>query len=294
MDEHTINTEFAGFIPVLTTAAGSCLTSANWQEANVQTVSFHLMSLLLKPGYEVLKSLADLSAYTGWQHPYVLNATFPAVSRDGIYKFRSPYDGSHVSYTVNEILDLINHLQPALVILPQGIDTATTLQSLPSAILPFIPFNERAESPGVRPHGVYFNDDNNASLDSFLEYLAQHSHLPGYVAGNLSLPLMLELSSKGISYLESDQPAADACLEHVYTNEGVISLLDINYATQFEPIDNECTCPTCAQQLTRAYLHHLLVQTPLLCQRFLIQHNIHFTGTELRKMKLRLTSFTPA
>ena len=49
---------------------------------------------------------------------------------------------------------------------------------------------------------------------------------------------------------------------------------------QFETIDPECTCPTCSQQFTKAYLHHLLQQTPLLCHRLLIQHNVFWMAKE--------------
>lgn len=81
-------------------------------------------------------------------------------------------------------------------------------------------------------------------------------------------------------YIESDKPAVDAMQAIVYNREGEINLRDKDYAHQHQPIDPCCHCPSCSQQLTRAYLHHLLMQTPLLCQRFLIQHNVFQAFTQ--------------
>lgn len=75
-------------------------------------------------------------------------------------------------------------------------------------------------------------------------------------------------------WLESDKPAADAIVGRVYCEQGVIDILQPQYSKQFTPLSTACPCPTCSQGFTRAYLHHLLQQTPLLAQRYLIQHNL--------------------
>ena len=79
----------------------------------------------------------------------------------------------------------------------------------------------------------------------------------------------------------SDKPADDAFQGRVYRMDTftirTVSILDTIFADHFEPIDNACTCPTCQQGFTCAYLHHLYQNTPLLCQRYLIMHNIHAT-----------------
>lgn len=75
-------------------------------------------------------------------------------------------------------------------------------------------------------------------------------------------------------FIESDLWASDACEGKVYTSRGVINLTESVFSTDFNVIDSNCSCSTCQQQFTRAYLYHLLRNTPLLCQRLLIQHNI--------------------
>ncbi len=74
----------------------------------------------------------------------------------------------------------------------------------------------------------------------------------------------------------SDQPAADAIKGELYSQAGNIQILDPQYRQQFIPIDANCACPTCHKGYTRAYLHHLLQQTPLLAQRLLVMHNVGF------------------
>lgn len=90
------------------------------------------------------------------------------------------------------------------------------------------------------------------------------------------LPDEMTKSGACLPFIESNQPAEDACSGILYTREGNINIENSDMALQFSPIDADCSCPTCKQNLTRAYLHHLLANTPLLAQRFLIMHNVHW------------------
>ena len=79
-------------------------------------------------------------------------------------------------------------------------------------------------------------------------------------------------------YLLTNQPAQDGFEGLVYSIEQGqqcnISLLDSSMSHDFKLINPNCSCPTCSQGLTRAYLHYLFQSTPLLCQRYLIMHNV--------------------
>lgn len=101
-------------------------------------------------------------------------------------------------------------------------------------------------------------------------------------ARKMDLPATIKLLTNDNRLLVTDLPAADAMQGKLYVDAGRISILDHRYTEDFTPIDEGCDCPCCKQAFTRAYLHHLLMQTPLLCQRFLIQHNVHYFQKKLQ------------
>lgn len=276
-----------GMTPILTTPAGCCLTTENWQEAGITVASFYLTSLLMKPGYDFLKTLPSLAAYVNWHECLVLNASLPTPNKDGLYVIRSHYDGSSTSFSSENILELIQILQPTMVILPSGLwkKHPQICESLPEKILPFLPVMDSPKHLEIkRPYGVYFSQDKKISSSSaLLEQITQYKDVPCYIAGDLDLPLMIDLINHGAQFVESDRPASDACLGKIYSEEGEISIQDSAWTMQFDLLDAHCQCPTCNQQFTRAYLHHLLEHTPLLCQRLLVQHNIYFAQSILSK-----------
>jgi queuine tRNA-ribosyltransferase len=270
----------SGLVPVMTSLAGNCLTEANWQEAGVNIASYYLSALLMKPGFEFLKTLADLASYVGWHKTLVLNASSLGDAVEGRYALRSHFDGSCSHYSIEEIVDLIATLQPNLAILPKGISqmSQTWWESFPETILPFVHVTDISTcSQMVRPYGVYFTYDKTVGEPSAIfQQLELHKNKTCYIMGDLGLPLMLDLVKQGANYLESDIPASDAYQGSVYSHDGVIALGGSACKMQFDVVDKRCRCPICTQNFTRAYLHHLLEQTPLLCQRYLIQHNVYF------------------
>lgn len=263
------------FIPVLTTEAGRCLTVDNWQEVGINIAAYDLTSLLMKPGIELLTTLPNLAIYTGWLKDIVLNAVMPEIDQDGEYPLRSEYDGSRTRYTPEDLLALIARLKPQLVLLPEGMHSGW--QSLPNSILPFFSTDDLPKHTD-RMHGVYFIYSSNTPFSTLVEQIQEHAGRPCYVGGELSVPLIQALVNMGVQYLSSDLPAHDGYQGLVYYKKEQISLKDETYRLDFNVIDEQCPCPTCKQQLTRSYLHHLLAHTPLLCQRFLIQHNARTLG----------------
>ena len=257
-----------GYLPILTTTAGLCLTEANWKESGTNSASFYLSALLMKPGIEGLMVLPDLASYVGWQQRLILNASLPKMrSTAEQYTLRSIYDGRSMSYSREEIRELIIKLNPDVVVLPEGI--GGDFSSLANVFTPVQDANSDTS-------GVYFLYTQDCLLSDFLEKISLYQDKPRYVAGDLNLALMTTLVSMGVDFVESDRPAMDACEGIVYTPKGEIFIQDTSQALQFETIDSSCECPTCDMDYTRAYLHHLLEHTPLLCQRLLVQHNAYY------------------
>lgn len=257
-------------IPVLTTSAGSCLTANNWREAGVNRVSYYLSFLLIKPGLAYLKTLPDWTYYSGWEGPWVLNASMPPPNAEGQYVFRSFVDGAKISCSMEDIVRMILHLKPHQVILPVGFEVKSDemWRQLSTSIQLYVPAHERACYLHHPIHGLYYVIERTEDIATMIEqHRESHPDLDYFVTSTVT-------QSSEIN-MESNQPAMDACSGIVYCYEGKIDLRDKIYASQFECIDSTCDCPTCKQRFTRAYLHHLLEHTPLLCQRYLIQHNVY-------------------
>lgn len=264
------------FIPVLTSPAGLCLTQDNWREAGSTSAAFYLESLLIKPGIALLQS-TDVRSYLGSPALFILNAMDLKSNREGIYSLVSPYDGHRVKLNQIELVDLILHIKPDLVVLPKKI-----IQNYPELwatwdanIIPLIHAEELDLLDVPVRHGAYFNQDIIGCRDDLLKHYAA---IPRYVRGELSLELMNHYLEAGVDWLESDAPANHAFNGSVYSDAGLIDLTKEDCAQQFEIISSDCACPTCTQRFTKAYLHHLFLHTPLLCQRLLIQHNIFWVN----------------
>jgi len=270
-------------IPVLTSLAGTCLTSQNWQDVGINMASFYLDELLMKPGFDLLNTLPDLSSYVAWSSYLVLNATLPKINSEGIYKINSHYDGRVISLSEDDLIKLIANLKPNMVILPSSIsqEKLNLYSELLNNISIFLPAKNLLAATD-KSYGVYLTYDEKKSFKDLLQEIEQYKHLPCYVSGNLNLELMQELKRNNVQYIESNLVSADGYKGMLYTSQKDLEISDPVYAFAFEPIDENCDCPTCSQNLTKAYLHHLLANTPLLCQRFLIQHNIYFCQKNLR------------
>ncbi len=201
-------------------------------------------------------------------------------SADGRYQFRSPFDGMRFSCSMTDIVDVILYLKPQCVLLPLGfyVEQNDVWQALSAITKIFVPDLDRNRYQNEWVYGIYYVCEGKQDVSHVIDYhQTTYSSLPAYLCCRSSFLLfderLREKILQGSFFLESDQPASDACSGLVYSERGMIDLREKIYAMQFECIDPICQCPTCSQKLTRAYLHHLLEHTPLLCQRFLIQHN---------------------
>lgn len=272
------------YIPIMTSEAGLCLTADNWREVKIQTMSFHLDSLLWKPGYGLLKEIPDLARYMGWSGGIILNATKCVANKGGTIVLTSPYDGSKLKLSYEQLAELIQHIRPNVVLLPPKIIRAfpQLWDNWSDDIVPFLAAEDMESQELQRIHGVYFTMNHSNSNNIVVEQLTKWSALPRYIIGAVELESLEELKKEGALWIESDAPAAMAMRGMVFSEQGVLQLTEDIHAMQFEPVDTSCGCLTCSQQLTKAYLHHLYLHTPLLCQRFLIQHNVYYAQNYIR------------
>ncbi|KTC68274.1 queuine tRNA-ribosyltransferase [Legionella birminghamensis] len=273
------------FIPVITTAAGTCLTMANWKAAGVSQITFYLDELLMKPGLAFFEGMnVSLQSYCGWSGDIVLNLSSLQIKNDQIV-IRSHYDGQIIRIDLPVLAGLISTLNPAYLVLPITNGSLEVLwRDLPASIKTISSSKENADS---RHHSSYLQFSDSQCFEAFYN-IAQASKQPLYIAGRFNWQQFQRLAQLPLHTLESDQPASDALLGQVYTESLVLDIQDETMRDDHQPIDRNCGCEACRQGLTRAYFHHLLQHTPLLCQRFLIQHNIHYCLHHLPEQQITI------
>lgn len=265
-------------VPTLTTKAGSTLTAQNWHDAHIHVASCAVDALLLKPGLEFLLTLPSLNHYFAWQGALVLNASMLVVDKDGNYTIKSPFDGACLTVSTQDIVQLVQVLKPKYLILPQ--DSGYLWKSLPPCVFPFVSYQEASKSDLAKPYGVYF-DFKEPEYASIGKFITQFKDVPLYITGELKWEHIREFAKLGAAFVQCDIPLQQAFDGTVHTRGEIMSITSQDLVFDFEPIDNSCHCPTCQLKLTKAYLSHLFTHTPLLCQRFLIQHNMYYCQNSL-------------
>jgi queuine tRNA-ribosyltransferase len=278
MESSTALNEYQGWLPILTSLAGNTLTESNWSSALVDAACFRLDALLMKPGMAFLKQLQSFKRFSGWTRTWVLNASLLKVREQDRYEVRSIYDGRLCQYSSLDVLEIIRNLKPHGVVLPQGlwISHQKACEALQELLTIYVPATDLQQKQEYHGHGVYVDFASMGSEAFFLSSRDAYRSHRFYIAGMIDLTEMQKFLSLGDVIIESDLPAQQAILGQVYSQKGIVNLKEPDMALSFAPIDADCSCPTCKQKFTRSYFHHLLEHTPLLCQRFLIQHNVHY------------------
>ena len=174
------------YIPIGTSPAGLCLTAANWQEVQVNSMAFYLDALLIKPGFSLIMQIPNLAHYLGWSGTIVLNASKLKANKAGIFNLSSPFDGSRLQLTSDQLAEVILHIKPDAVLLP-----AEFIQQYPEIwaqwneeIIPFIHVDDLPKQDLARSHGVYFNFDSYSNKNNCAAEAKKWAHLPRYVTGS--------------------------------------------------------------------------------------------------------------
>lgn len=110
------------YIPSLTDTAGQVLTVADWTATGVHIASCNLACLLVKPGITTLKALNHLKQYWDWPGKLLLNLSSIPQNIQGQCSIRSRFDGRILNFSQEEILNLVEHLNPDYVTLPAYLD----------------------------------------------------------------------------------------------------------------------------------------------------------------------------
>lgn len=107
---------------------------------------------------------------------------------------------------------------------------------------------------------------------------------PNHLLGIGDLTSLKELIPLGIDTFDSSYPTKAARHGLLLTQTGGIKVNQTKFKTTFEPIEEDCDCPTC-QQYTLAYLHHLFKAKEVTSLILASIHNLHFMVKWMEQMR---------
>ena len=107
---------------------------------------------------------------------------------------------------------------------------------------------------------------------------------PRYLMGVGTPENLVTAVSYGVDMFDCVLPTRNARNGWLYTREGVVKIRNAKYEMDTRPIDEHCSCSTCAQ-FSRSYLKHLLKSNEILGARLATVHNLHFFLDLMRQMR---------
>ena len=114
---------------------------------------------------------------------------------------------------------------------------------------------------------------------------------PRYLMGVGTPGNILEAVSRGVDLFDCVMPSRNARHGHLNTWSGIRNIMNAKYAEDDQPIDPECTCPTC-QRHSRAYIRHLFKANEMLGMRLAVMHNLYCYNTLMERIREALDNGT--
>lgn len=112
-------------VPIISSKAGSCLTSQNWLAIGINVVAYELSALLWKPGigfFNKHTELPDLAAYLGWPKKVVLINDLEGFNHNSKkIQLISPFDGKKLLLEEAQLSDWLQRLNADPVMMEYNI-----------------------------------------------------------------------------------------------------------------------------------------------------------------------------
>ena len=122
-------------------------------------------------------------------------------------------------------------------------------------------------------------------LDAVIPFAPEDK--PRYLMGVGTPVNILEGVARGVDFFDCVMPARNARHSHLFTNEGVMNLLNKKYELDQGPIDENCGCPAC-KNFSRAYIRHLFKAGEMLAMRLCVMHNLYFYNNLMEEIRAHL------
>ena len=110
------------------------------------------------------------------------------------------------------------------------------------------------------------------------------AHKPRYLMGVGTPEDLVHSVRAGIDMFDCVMPTRNARNGHLFTRFGDLRLRNARYKTDERPVDETCSCHTCAN-FSRAYLHHLDRCNEMLGPMLASIHNLHYYVNLMREVR---------
>jgi queuine tRNA-ribosyltransferase len=107
---------------------------------------------------------------------------------------------------------------------------------------------------------------------------------PRYLMGVGTPEDLVEGVGRGVDMFDCVMPTRNARNGHLFTRFGDLRLRNARYKTDERPVDETCSCHTCAN-FSRAYLHHLDRCNEMLGPMLASIHNLHYYVNLMREVR---------
>ena len=98
---------------------------------------------------------------------------------------------------------------------------------------------------------------------------------PRYLMGVGRPENLLEGIERGIDMFDCVMPTRNARNAYLFTYNGILSMRNVRYKDDFNPVDSNCECYAC-KNFTRAYVRHLFIAKEILALELASIHNLFF------------------
>ncbi len=113
------------------------------------------------------------------------------------------------------------------------------------------------------------------------------AHKPRYLMGVGTPEDLVEGVAQGVDMFDCVMPTRNARNGHLFTRFGDLKIRNARHKTDERPLDETCTCHTCAG-FSRAYLHHLDRCGEMLGPMLASIHNLHYYVNLMREVRAAL------
>ncbi len=114
------------------------------------------------------------------------------------------------------------------------------------------------------------------------------AHKPRYLMGVGTPEDLVQGVADGVDMFDCVMPTRNARNGHLFTRFGDLKIRNARHREDHRPIDESCSCHTCASGFSRAYLHHLDRCGEMLGPMLATIHNLHYYVNLMREVRQAL------